>query len=313
MKKINCLYVLISAVLLLGFSGCKKEQTEMDINNSQYHATIQGTLYYPAGTAPNDYNGKPAANQTVFVDVPYYYYSETATGTKRFTTTTDSQGKFSIQIPAKVASITAYINVESFAGQHYFFDQFIEEGGAYVPKFVQKNVVYQIGSTPVTVSASKIEHKNLLLTYNVTDVEPEFNFMAVYKFEMEKMYYNRPDGPPYTTPAIQWIPQASTDVVVEVTRDGQKNFYIGKSDGNGLASVQIPIRTLTETVSIVVKANPYRGTLTTYEVSEDQETFSTIVLNGVYLPDAIYASYATLNALQAVPAPYNMLFYFNKD
>ena len=164
MTKKNCLFLVCLAMLTLGFFGCQKEQSELNIADSQYFSTIQGTLFYPAGVSQSDVGGTPVAGKTVFVDVPYSYYSSSATGTKRFTTTTNSQGKFSFTIPAKIASGAATLKVESFPGKHYIFDQDLEE-------FVPKNVIYKYGGMPVTVTASGLENKNLILYYDLVDLE----------------------------------------------------------------------------------------------------------------------------------------------
>jgi len=312
MKSKLCLYALV-ALLLIGISGCKKvEQTELNIDSCQYKATIQGIVLYPAGITLNNQESVPASDVNVFVDVPYSYYSATASGIKRFETTTDSQGKFSIDIPVTVNSAQITIRVPSFQGKHYVFEQFVQEGGNFIPKFVQKEVLYSFLGKNATANASNIIHENLLLTYNLIGVEPEYKYTAIYQFNVEKEFYQVPSGPPYTIPTLEWVPQENKDVVVEVTRGNEKNYYIGRSNAAGFVSIDIPIKELSENVQITVKSNPYRGTITFYEISGDLQTYSTVVKNGIYLPSG-FTHYSYLSALKPVMEQNSVQFYFTED
>ena len=319
MKKPNFLFVLALSVILLGFSGCKKvEQTELNIEDSQYSATIQGTLLYPAGMTATDFvGGTPVAGKTVFVDVPYSYYSGDpyVSGSKRFSTTTDSNGKFSIEIPAKVTSTNVTINVESFAGQHYEFYHSVLENGVYVPKFVQKDVIFKYGGISFPVSASKIEYRNLNLTYNLAGAEPIFNYTAKYTFNVEKISYIQPEGPPYDDPAEEWIALGNKDVIVEVGRygDGNEYFYIGKTNSNGSVTVDIPVKELTEQVSLFVSANPYTGTLIYYNISDDYQTCTPETKTGLYKASGFSDYYVNLNALQPVKSDQKLRFSFTEN
>lgn len=312
MTKKNCLFFAFLCTLTLGFFGCQKiEQTELNIDDSQYSTTIQGTLLYPAGVTATDAGGTPVAGKTVFVDVPYSYYSSTATGTKRFTTTTDNQGKFSIKVPAKIASGTAIVTVESFHGKHYIFEQYVQDGSNYVPKFVEKEVIYQFGGIPVTITASSIENKNLILAYDLVGAKPEFLFTANYKFNVEKIYYALTEAAPYST-STKWIPQANTNVIVTITRGADDYVYLGKSNSDGTVSVDIPIKAIEETVWITVTANPFRGNLTFYEIATDLLSYTTVNKTGVFSTSG-YDTYCTLKALQAVTATQKVRFTFTAD
>jgi len=165
MKRKHCFYLLL-ALFLIGFSGCDKpEQTELNINDSQHHATIQGVLFYPPGSTATDLEERrPVPNHTVSVDVLYSYYSSTTPGLKRFTGTTDNQGNFSIKIPVKIASTVATLNVEPFQGKHFTFE-YVWEGGIYVQKIIGKDVIYSSNGISVPIAASKLEHRNIVLTY----------------------------------------------------------------------------------------------------------------------------------------------------
>ena len=311
MKKKNCLLLVCISMLILGFFGCQKEQTELNINDSQYFTTVQGTIFYPSGVTLTDIGGTPAANKTVVIDVPYSYYSSTATGTKRFTTTTDNQGKFSIKIPAKIATVAATIKVESFQGAHYIFEQYVKQGDSYVPQFIQKDVIYKFAGVPVTISASGIENKNLTLAYDLVGAEPEFQFSANYKFAVEKIFYTLTEEPPYSV-SPKWIPQTNTDVIVTVKRSGTEYVYIGKSNSNGTVSIDIPIKDIEEELVMNVTANPYKGSLTFYEIATDLQSYTTVNKSGVY-STAGFNTYCTLKALQSVTGSQKVSFSFTPD
>jgi hypothetical protein len=314
MKKKHCFYVLCLAAFLFGFAGCENpEQTELNIDNSQYYATIQGVLIYPAGTTPTDLGGKTVPQQTVIIDVPYSYYSHSTPGTKRFTAVTDNQGKFEFKIPVTTTPANMTLRVPSFQGKHYIFQQFVQEGTTYVPKFVEKDVLYQYGTKNITASAFDVKHENLILAYNEIGVEPEFQFTATYRFNVERIFYPQPQGPPYTL-YTEWIPETNRDVVVEVIRDCNTHYYIGRSNsGSGAISINIPIKTITEVVHLAVTSNPFRGNLRLYEISDDQQEFSSEMKSGVFSTNGFMSYYTTLSALQPVTAANNVQFTFTAD
>jgi len=315
MKRKNCFYVLCLAAFLFGFAGCENpEQTELNIDDSQYYATIQGVLLYPAGaTGATDLGGKPVSGQTVIIDIPYSYYAASTPGTKRFTETTDNQGKFSFKIPVKTTAANMALSVSAFQGTHYIFEQFVQEGSTYVPKFVQKDVLYQHGVKNITASAFDTKHENLMLAYNQIGAEPEFKFTATYRFNMERIFYPTPQGPPYTL-STEWIPETNRDVVIEVTRSGSKNYYIGKSNsGNGSVSISIPIKTITEVVNLSVTSNPYRGSMTLFTIADNQQSYTSSNRNGVFSTGGFTANSTTLSALQPVNAANKVQFIFIAD
>lgn len=316
MKRFNWLYVLSLAVILLGFSGCEKaEQTELNIDDCQYTATIKGTLLYPAGMTATDFvGGTPAAGETVFVDVPYSYYSEGVSGTKRFTATTNSNGEFTFTIPAKIASTYASISVESFQGKHFVLEPCVQDGeNNYVPKYVEKDVIYNMGAIPVTISASKIEYKNLGLAYNVVGAEPEFKYTATYLFKVERFSFEVTDD--VVVPAIKWLPVKNKDVIVKVTRynSNKEHFYIGKSNADGDVSIQIPVSELEEEVKITVSANPYRGSLTIYEYDSEKDVYIPENKTGVFSTSGFVHYYSILKVLQPVQSPHKVQFEFTAD
>ncbi|MDR2972426.1 MAG: hypothetical protein LBU83_10945 [Bacteroidales bacterium] len=313
MKKKNCIYVMCLALFALVFFGCKKvEQTELNIGDSQYSAIIQGTLFYPAGVTLSDDGGKPITGKVVFIDVPYYYYSEGTPGVKRFQTITDNQGKFSIKIPATIEHVTGTLSVEAFQGKHFIFEQFVKEGEVLVPKFVEKDVIYKIGDIPVTISASGIINKNLTLAYDLIGYEPEFKFTANFRFNVEQIYYPAPTGPPYVYSSDEWIPQKGKDAIIKVSRNYKDYYYIGKSNNYGLVSVDIPIIDIAEQIHISVSSNPYRGNQTLYEISNDQQSYSSVNINGLFSTPGIDDWYY-LKALQPTSAESKIQFFFTPD
>ena len=311
MTKKKCLFLVLT-MLVFGFFGCQKiEQTEANIGDSRYFTTVQGTLLYPAGVTATDLGGTPAAGKKVFIDVPKSYYFPSSTGVERFEATTDNQGKFTFKIPAKIASVSATIKVEPFSGKHYIFEQYVQEGNNYVPKFVQKDVIYKFGGVPVTITASGLENKNLILAYDLAGVEQEFQFSANYKFYVERISYAEPQGPPYfVTP--EWKSEPNKDVIVTVIRSSNTYVYLGKSNSNGLVSVDIPIKEIEENLAVSVTANPFRGNLTYYEVSNDHLTYASVNKSGVFSTDGFY-TYCTLKALQAVTDSKKVSFTFTPD
>jgi hypothetical protein len=312
MKKINYLYALLSAVLLFGFSGCKKEQTELNIDDSQYHAIIQGTLVYPAGhSSTTDLGGTPASNQKVYVDVPASYYASAPhEAKKRFyaDAPTGSDGKFTIKIPVKMAATTAIIGVESFQGKHFIFD-YVETQGTFTPKFEQKDVIYSYGGAPINISASnQLINKNITLAYNPIDAVPEFKYVAKYSFNVEVMSKRLLDNVPVT----EWIPKRDKQVVVKITRGYNNYFYLGTSNVNGVVIVDIPIKALNEEVLIEVTSAPYRDILIDYVYNGTE--YEEVRTHGVFFTYGFYEYYMSLDALKLVNhAGHPVRFDFRAD
>ncbi len=116
------LFYLAFAVVFLA-TACTEEQSSYSIESITDAAIITGTVQYNQGykeTSSGVYvNGylAPAENQTVLVRVGYDQYSATSTGEKVYETTTDENGKYSIEIPV-VNSINVTVEVVAFTGSY---------------------------------------------------------------------------------------------------------------------------------------------------------------------------------------------------
>jgi hypothetical protein len=310
MKRKNNL-LLCLALLFLGFSGCKKiEQTELSIDDCQYFAIVQGTVMYSTGQSVTNVIEKliPATGKTVYVDIPYRYYAEEAIGEKRFTSFIDANGKFELKIPIKITPVNTQINIESFQEKHWFFDKYVKEGNEYVPKFEEKEVMYEFGGRNITLSAYNFNFvENLDYCYNVIGEKPEFKYLATYNVKVERDFYSLQKDDIYYSELFQRIPLANKEVVVTVSRKGddKEYFYFGKSNSSGIASIKIPIESISEDVEINARASPYKGTLTRYILSDHFLTYTTQNRNGAFVTNGfdknvILKDYQTVTESKAI-------------
>lgn len=108
--KTNRLFLAALAAITVLFAGCRPEQSELDIESLNTKARISGTIVYDAGVDINSDNAYmvnrivPAAERTVYVEIPYSEFSNTTANDKNesskiYECVTDSAGNFTIEVP----------------------------------------------------------------------------------------------------------------------------------------------------------------------------------------------------------------------
>lgn len=125
MKKI-ILFAGTIASMLLAFTSCKPEQSELNMDTIPEEAVITGKVMYDAGSYKNEDGGLlssymlPASGQTVIVTIPMDDYVSGAQGTKTYTTQVDESGKYRITIPVGMKPLTATVGVIPFEAEKFF-------------------------------------------------------------------------------------------------------------------------------------------------------------------------------------------------
>ena len=112
MKKLT-ITILIACIAMV-FTGCKKENSKFDLDSVQGKATLSGLVYYNPGYNLNA-SGNPELKNNAAVSGKTVYINLKKDGNviKTYQATTNSAGKFSIQLPASdniVFQADAYVN-----------------------------------------------------------------------------------------------------------------------------------------------------------------------------------------------------------
>jgi len=117
------LFLALMAVLVL--AGCElQEQSQLTLDSITTKATITGTIMYDPGY---DENGDaldlcPAAEQKVYVVIPYTEYDKNAVGEKMFEATIDPSGKFVLDIPMVSTTLSdVELNLRPFSADYMMY------------------------------------------------------------------------------------------------------------------------------------------------------------------------------------------------
>ena len=315
MKK-NLLKLLMPVMAAVAFLGCQKEATELvvDLESAARKATVMGNLTYSKGqdAATFKENIVPAAGKKVYVDVPLSYYSsENPDGaTKRFETTVKSDGSFSLEIPVTSVALSGLkLQVEDFTDKRNFFEQYVQDGSTYKPKFVEKAVLYK--AAPVSLAAlndGKIEFQNIVYAYNEIGLEPAFKFMATLTFECLTPKEESKENSGLYSIDYKYVEAANTDVVIKVTHSSPAvtHTFVAKSNSEGLVKIDVPIKDGTEAVTVSVTSNPYNGTFKHYQLTEPSVAPTNTNLTGYF------EAYAPINSASATLKVYDVTKLSNK-
>ncbi len=120
MKRKYGYFGLIVASLFL-FFACEKEQSQLDIDSLKERAVVSGYIIYNAGvdtTSNTDYvtdQWLPVEKQTIYVEIPYGDLSATSTGNYVVEATTDSLGRYSVEVPTTFAGVSATVRMKEFS------------------------------------------------------------------------------------------------------------------------------------------------------------------------------------------------------
>ena len=120
MKHLTKLAFAILTVLT--FSACSEDQTAFNIEKVPGRATVQGTITYNEGATVSggklSYSYKPAADLKVFITVDNSSYDDNLSGSTVFETTTDANGKYSLEIPVPDYNVNISVRTAQFKGTH---------------------------------------------------------------------------------------------------------------------------------------------------------------------------------------------------
>lgn len=308
MKTIFKSAMLIASALVV-FSSCLKEQTALSIEDIPGTAKVMGTLTYNEGQA---YEGgkfvelkKVAAGVEVVVKVfnddltPADESSDdpnvSVTGYTDYSTITDENGAFEIEVPAVDNGVKYKIFAPSFEGVKKELKADCWKGGE--PVFDEAEGVFvlddQPGSMtlkPGSISVEKVAYsfkpfaqEKVLPTYVTLIVEAGIGVCV------QETVTDNNSSQSYKRPSAALEYAKGIDVVVQVTYgedyDGEVRYYGGTTGSDGTFELEIPATSEDMKADIQLQAREFVGEedFTYYTYNDDRTgTVSHDITGGLY-------------------------------
>lgn len=147
-------FTLIALLMGLFLASCEKSESYLELDKVNGSATIQGVVTYNQGerlvSGQVVMFKQPLANAEVVVSVNYSEYQDGSEGVKKYTTTTDANGKYSVDVPVGLKTIKASVGVKSFMAEYYSYDLVIGE--------TKVNALYEVAEPEeVELTANDLE------------------------------------------------------------------------------------------------------------------------------------------------------------
>ena len=268
-------FTLIALLMGLFLASCEKSESYLELDKVNGKATIQGVVTYNQGERKDGDQvvmyKQPLANAEVVVSVNYSEYQERSEGVKKYTTTTDENGKYSIDIPVGLKTINASVSVKSFRAEYYSFDLVLEE--------TKVNALYSV-ATPkeVALTANDLKWVAIDLTSELDNTSIEKGLKVsvagtVYA-QCEKPIKSKDGeetiGSEYDTKAVE--AQAIVKFVNKKTEEELN--YLVKTNASGEYSVAADLFTRWDVNDVVceVETKPYLGDFKHwFEINDKQE------------------------------------------
>lgn len=151
MKHLGFKFAMLS-MALVALVGCSKEQSSFNIEDVSGKAKVMGTLTYLAGV---DRENKPivreATNVRVAVLVENGSLKNGSEGYTTYETVTNSQGQYTIEVPALDNGVNVKIIPDPFFGK---FSTLVDKAKGIV---VESEVLYKVSPWTATVIPNDIE------------------------------------------------------------------------------------------------------------------------------------------------------------
>lgn len=272
MKSIKTVLAALGVVALM--TGCSDNQTSFDVEDVPGKALVQGTIVYNQGATLQDnkfvYEYKPAANLEVIITVDNSSYDSNLKGETVFTTTTDENGKYSIEIPAPANECTVDIRTAQFLGTHSTVQRVNNKIEA-----VEKNVVYWAKGHANVISKGYYYADLECVTF---DTETEFsNYTetatlsgvigrnAEFYIAPERRYNEDNELIGIQSASVRncYVPAPNADLMIQVTYEGKERTYNATTDSKGEFSINVPVKEFPASFSYTVEIMPQ--TNATYE------------------------------------------------
>lgn len=333
LQKSNLLTSFI--LLMMLFAGCSKEQTSMSIEDIRERAKIIGNLCYNEGQR---YEGgnivdkiSPAANKRILIEVSNASLSPTGTaqGNTTFTTMTDKEGNYSIEIPvaAKSQGTVITIKAETFEGTQSVLKSLNQPS----PEFETKKGVYSYAGQTEIVKPNETIVCNMM--YQFTERETVTTIQETVELKA-KIGVGKLRKSSYYDSEYYIDVQPGISVIVSVTdynngiNENSKRNYGGVTNNKGEVTIKIPVKEKPcilgiELHAITFAVNDfiyYGGSSNTISYKGSYKQFSNgvfkspinlgdIMLGGPNDPNTILKSIMVFEQSEDQPYGYNYRYY----
>ena len=257
-------FLLCASLLGLLFTSCEKKESELNLEDIQGKAVIEGTLSYNQGKRL--VNGvvvecqSPLSNATVVVSVPYSEYQENSQGEKKYEAVTDSEGKYSIEIPVGLKTMTVTVGAKSFKDTYYTYD--ILDG-----KNKEVSALYEAVTASVEVKAGDIKWEDVIMK-----ADQATNFDRTTKVSVKGTIYVEAEVPVLSDAGTTLRVNKGSEVAGNVSAivkfyvqgSDESISYIVKTNAQGEYSVKAELldKWNLSDVKVSVTSKPYIGSLT---------------------------------------------------
>lgn len=301
-------------IVAMVFAGCSEDQTSLDVNSVPGRAKIIGSLTYSEGTVLNESNQfveliKPAANKEVVFTIPNSAYTgnQGNEGYSKFTTTTDANGKYEIEIPASIVEATPIsIYPTDFTGKFYRVIKENNKLKADTVEVVYRYDAYAPGNENTQVKSSQVNENNIATYATVTlypnqicfadlrykeidaqDLEEGYteyvNLTGVIGMNKKKYYgaeYEVGKGENRGMMIWKADPEVkdyfdkapNVDLLIKIRYNGRTRNYNCTTNSNGEFSLNIPVKEFPCDINYTINAVPFASEFTYYEEIEKEWT-----------------------------------------
>lgn len=333
MKSIRLAAAFAMAAAML--ASCSEEQSTFNIENVPGRCTLEGKIVYNQGTTYENgkfvYDYKPAANIAVTVTVNNREYNSSLEGESYFTTVTDENGAYSIEIPAPRGLISATVTTADFRTTQSIVKV---ENNKIVTS--EQEVILRADKTFFNIHSEGIVLASLECTTCNTDNSftgfseyATLNGLIGQNIEYTvapKLYYDEfTDLFGYTNGQLYYCftGASKADLILNVTYPNQSGTftYNTTTDNAGKFTFSVPVESFPASFSYTITVLPYDGKFTQYEAVTREmtngNTFTDYVahsLDGFYSQssnETFYASYpvaaqtVSMESKAMVFSPYN--------
>ncbi len=282
MKSIKIAAVAMAAAALL--AACSEEQSTFNIENVPGRCTLQGKIVYNQGTTYENgkfvYDYKPLANTEVTVTIDNGAFGSYA-GESTFTTTTDEQGFYTIEVPAPKDDASVRVTTPDFITVRKVIKMINNK-----IQTVEEEVVLRGDKTFYDVHAQGI----VLASFACIECNRDENYSgfneyatisgtigqnAEYKVNATPIRNEEGKLTSYLSASRYYVfvPAAGVDLIVTVSYPNEGDFtYNATTDANGDFKLSIPVEGFPTSFSYSLTMMPYDGKFTHYEAVEREYT-----------------------------------------
>ncbi len=282
-----------AALSLLVFTSCSEDQSSFDIQDVPGRCLIEGVIKYNEGTTVENghfaHSYKPAANLEVTVTVDNSNYGDLR-GESVFTTVTDSEGKYSIEIPAPRNTVDATITTADFRGTRTYIT---DENNKIVTK--TQDVIFR-GMSSAYIHSEGIVYANFECTScsvnstitglnELAKIEGSVGRGIEYVVPAEPIYNDSYNLIGYRDARRSYVfDKCRADLIVRVNYQNEIYTYNVTSGNDGSWTLQVPVKEFPADFTYEVMAMPYDSEYTHYVEEEGKYDY--------YGSERTYTTYA---------------------